>query len=174
MTVTPDLITDFSFSFKLHDENGVMRDLSLVRRKGADLPRHDYRAGDSRLSAGDAVARHRGQGRGPRLAASVSRYDVIALPHQRLSALLAEKKVAIIGLGGTGSYILDFLARTHLEKIALFDDDKVHVHTIFRLPGLFRRPSANSRSTSWRGIMTNGTQGSSRSPSASRRRMSSA
>jgi tRNA A37 threonylcarbamoyladenosine dehydratase len=52
-----------------------------------------------------------------------------------LSALLRDKKVAIIGLGGTGSYIFDFLARTHLEKIALFDDDKVHVHTIFRLPG---------------------------------------
>jgi hypothetical protein len=48
---------------------------------------------------------------------------------------LRGKKVAIIGLGGTGSYILDFLARTHLEKIALFDDDKVHLHTIFRWPG---------------------------------------
>src|SRR5258708_11971270 len=53
-----------------------------------------------------------------------------------LSALLRGKKVAIIGLGGTGSYILDFLARTHLQQIALFDDDKVHVHTIFRPPGV--------------------------------------
>lgn len=52
-----------------------------------------------------------------------------------VSAQLRGKKVAIIGLGGTGSYILDFLARTHLAKIALFDSDKVHVHTIFRFPG---------------------------------------
>src|SRR3989442_1053875 len=52
-----------------------------------------------------------------------------------ISALLRGKKVAIIGLGGTGAYILDFIARTHLERIALFDDDKVHVHTIFRVPG---------------------------------------
>ena len=52
-----------------------------------------------------------------------------------VSSLLRGKKVAIIGLGGTGSYILDFVARTHLEQIALFDDDKVHVHTIFRIPG---------------------------------------
>ena len=52
-----------------------------------------------------------------------------------LSMLLRGKKVAIIGLGGTGSYILDFIARTHLEQITLFDDDKVHVHTMFRLPG---------------------------------------
>jgi tRNA A37 threonylcarbamoyladenosine dehydratase len=44
-----------------------------------------------------------------------------------------------VGLGGTGSYILDFIARSHLEQIALFDDDKVHVHTIFRQPGFIRR-----------------------------------
>jgi hypothetical protein len=52
-----------------------------------------------------------------------------------LSALLRGKKIAIIGLGGTGAFILDSVARTHLEQIALFDDDKVHLHTIFRWPG---------------------------------------
>ena len=52
-----------------------------------------------------------------------------------LSRLLDGKRVAIVGLGGTGAYILDFIARTHLAEIALFDDDKVHVHTIFRFPG---------------------------------------
>lgn len=56
-----------------------------------------------------------------------------------ISALLREKRVAIVGLGGTGSYILDFVARTHLKEIALFDDDKVHVHTIFRQPGFIHR-----------------------------------
>lgn len=56
-----------------------------------------------------------------------------------ISGLLRGKKIAIVGLGGTGSYILDFLARTHLERIALFDDDKVHMHTIFRMPGFIPR-----------------------------------
>jgi ThiF family len=56
-----------------------------------------------------------------------------------VSFLLRGKKVAIIGLGGTGSYILDFVARTHLAQIALFDDDKVQVHTIFRFPGFIPR-----------------------------------
>lgn len=56
-----------------------------------------------------------------------------------ISSLLRAKKVAIVGLGGTGSYILDLLARTHLERIAMFDDDKVHVHTIFRMPGFIDR-----------------------------------
>lgn len=45
------------------------------------------------------------------------------------------KKAAIVGLGGTGSYILDFIARTHLNNITLLDDDIVHVHTLFRFPG---------------------------------------
>jgi hypothetical protein len=56
-----------------------------------------------------------------------------------VSSQLRGKKVAIVGLGGTGSYILDFLARTHLEKIGLYDDDKIHVHTIFRIPGFIPR-----------------------------------
>lgn len=49
---------------------------------------------------------------------------------------LRGKKVAIIGLGGTGSCILDFIVRTHLENITLFDGDKIHVHTLFRIPGV--------------------------------------
>jgi hypothetical protein len=63
-----------------------------------------------------------------------SRYNI-----NDLSSLLRGKKVAIIGLGGTGSYILDFMVRTHLEQIALFDDDTIHVHTIFRIPGFIPR-----------------------------------
>ncbi|MDO1560131.1 ThiF family adenylyltransferase [Brevundimonas sp. 2R-24] len=55
-----------------------------------------------------------------------------------LSARLLGKRVAIIGLGGTGSYILDFIARTHLAEIVLFDDDKLHIHTFFRFPGFMK------------------------------------
>ena len=54
-----------------------------------------------------------------------------------LSHKLLKRKVAIIGCGGTGGYVLDYLAKTHLEEIHLFDDDIVHVHTLFRLPGAY-------------------------------------
>jgi hypothetical protein len=54
-----------------------------------------------------------------------------------LSHRLRGRKVAVIGCGGTGAYILDFLAKTHLEEIHLFDDDVTHVHTLFRLPGVY-------------------------------------
>jgi molybdopterin/thiamine biosynthesis adenylyltransferase len=56
-----------------------------------------------------------------------------------ISGRLLGKKVAIIGLGGTGAYILDFIAKTHLERIALFDDDTAYVDTIFRFPGYIHR-----------------------------------
>lgn len=52
-----------------------------------------------------------------------------------LSAKLAMEKVAIVGLGGTGSYVLDFIAKTHVQEIHLYDDDDFHQHNAFRCPG---------------------------------------
>jgi len=52
-----------------------------------------------------------------------------------LSARLKNDIVAIIGLGGTGAYVLDFLVRTPVREIRGFDPDIYHVHTAFRSPG---------------------------------------
>lgn len=52
-----------------------------------------------------------------------------------ISAKLAGGTVAIIGLGGTGSYILDFVAKTPVKEIHLFDEDKFGQHNAFRSPG---------------------------------------
>lgn len=43
--------------------------------------------------------------------------------------------VAIIGLGGTGSYVLDLLAKTPLKEIQLYDGDCFSQHNAFRAPG---------------------------------------
>ena len=43
--------------------------------------------------------------------------------------------VAIVGLGGTGSYILDLVAKTPVREIHLFDGDKLGQHNAFRSPG---------------------------------------
>lgn len=48
---------------------------------------------------------------------------------------LRMEKVAIIGLGGTGSYILDQLAKTPVREIHLFDNDDFLNHNAFRAPG---------------------------------------
>ena len=52
-----------------------------------------------------------------------------------LSANLKSDRIAIIGLGGTGSFILDFISRTPVSEIRAFDLDAFHVHNAFRSPG---------------------------------------
>lgn len=52
-----------------------------------------------------------------------------------LASKLEEEMVAIIGLGGTGGYILDFVAKTPVKRIRLFDGDDFLSHNAFRAPG---------------------------------------
>lgn len=47
---------------------------------------------------------------------------------------LALDKIAIVGLGGTGSYVLDLVAKTPVKEIHLFDGDKLSTHNAFRSP----------------------------------------
>jgi molybdopterin/thiamine biosynthesis adenylyltransferase len=44
-------------------------------------------------------------------------------------------KIAIVGAGGTGSYVLDFVAKTPVAEIHLFDRDLLLNHNAFRCPG---------------------------------------
>lgn len=53
---------------------------------------------------------------------------------------LKARKVGIVGLGGTGSYVLDLVAKTPVEEIHLFDGDRFLQHNAFRSPGA---PSGN-------------------------------
>lgn len=52
-----------------------------------------------------------------------------------ISERLEGQSVAIIGLGGTGMYLLDFLAKCPVAEIHLFDDDVYSNHNAFRAPG---------------------------------------
>jgi hypothetical protein len=54
----------------------------------------------------------------------------ISLTTQRL----ALSKIAIVGLGGTGSYVLDLVAKTPVAEIHLFDGDRFLQHNAFRCP----------------------------------------
>lgn len=56
----------------------------------------------------------------------------------RITALtqkLRARSVAIIGLGGTGSYVLDLVAKTPVGQIHLIDGDVFEQHNAFRAPG---------------------------------------
>ena len=48
---------------------------------------------------------------------------------------LHKGKVAIVGVGGTGAYVLDLLAKTPVLEIHLFDGDNFIQHNAFRSPG---------------------------------------
>lgn len=52
-----------------------------------------------------------------------------------LSAKFESDVVAVIGLGGTGSYLLDFLVKTAVKEIRGFDADDFLVHNAYRSPG---------------------------------------
>lgn len=48
---------------------------------------------------------------------------------------LETPKIAIVGTGGTGGYVLDFTAKTPIAEIHLFDHDIFLNHNAFRCPG---------------------------------------
>ena len=52
-----------------------------------------------------------------------------------LAKKLGDDVVAIIGLGGTGAYLLDFMVKTPVKEIRAFDRDAFHVHNAYRSPG---------------------------------------
>ena len=53
----------------------------------------------------------------------------------QMNSKFAKQKIAIIGLGGTGAYILDLVAKTPVQEIHLFDGDDFLQHNAFRSPG---------------------------------------
>lgn len=49
--------------------------------------------------------------------------------------LASVRKIAIVGLGGTGAYVLDLVSKTPVSEIHLFDGDTFLQHNAFRAPG---------------------------------------
>ncbi|MBX3450780.1 MAG: ThiF family adenylyltransferase [Planctomycetaceae bacterium] len=54
-----------------------------------------------------------------------------------LAANFHDDVVAVIGLGGTGGFLLDLLVKTPVREVRGFDADKYYVHNAFRSPGKF-------------------------------------
>lgn len=78
---------------------------------------------------------------------SVFYYPNTAIARSGLDAYedkLRQQKVAIVGVGGTGSYILDALAKTPIEEIHIYDGDKIEAHNCFRMPGALKPGDAFS------------------------------
>ena len=69
---------------------------------------------------------------------SVFKYEDTASSRAAIAVVsekLAIDRIAILGLGGTGSYVLDFVAKTPVKEIHLYDGDRFLQHNAFRSPG---------------------------------------
>ena len=61
---------------------------------------------------------------------AATKAGIVAANHK-----LEGPKIAIVGTGGTGGYLLDFIAKTPVAEIHLFDHDVFLNHNAFRCPG---------------------------------------
>jgi hypothetical protein len=52
-----------------------------------------------------------------------------------INGKVAGQRIGIVGLGGTGAYILDLVAKTEVAQIHVFDGDVFSQHNAFRAPG---------------------------------------
>jgi hypothetical protein len=69
---------------------------------------------------------------------SVFNYTETASDRVGIGALterFVNERIAVIGAGGTGSYILDFVSKTPVREIRVFDSDEFLQHNAFRAPG---------------------------------------
>jgi hypothetical protein len=66
-----------------------------------------------------------------------------------LTARLESERIAIVGVGGTGSYILDQVAKMPVAEIRLIDNDEFLQHNAFRAPGA---PSLASLRQVWKKV----------------------
>lgn len=54
---------------------------------------------------------------------------------EKVNDKLKNQKIAIVGLGGTGAYVLDLVSKTNVEEIHIYDGDVFLNHNAFRSPG---------------------------------------
>ncbi len=62
-----------------------------------------------------------------------------------ISDKLRDLRIGIVGLGGTGSCVLDLISKTPVKEIHIFDDDEFSLHNAYRSPGAPTFDQLNSR-----------------------------
>ena len=62
-----------------------------------------------------------------------------------LNNLFRGHTVAIVGVGGTGSFILDHVAKTWVDRIILIDGDHFDTHNAYRAPGAAAEETVRSK-----------------------------
>lgn len=134
--LAPDLSTDYSFSSKLRTPVGPV----------------DYPDWYSKVTTYVAIMEQQANGIDPAATAkthpvirslesnSVFKYTDSGAARSGIGMVerkLELERVAIVGLGGSGSYVLDHVAKTYVREVHLFDGDDFLTNNAFRAPGAF-------------------------------------
>jgi hypothetical protein len=140
-TLTPDIIGSYYFSSR--SQTGNYPDFYSKLTKYVDLLAGPAKSIDPGVSAQNADYEGYSD-------ISVFKYTDTNTARAGLSHIserLKNQKIAILGLGGTGSFVLDFISKTPVKQISLFDGDEMLNHNAFRIPGVItldelrKRPS---------------------------------
>jgi molybdopterin/thiamine biosynthesis adenylyltransferase len=134
LTASSDVVVQRSFSNKLTAPNGALRDYENFFEKIENYA--NIISGPAKEKCGVTPYTFRLVEETP--TKSVFKFrDTLTSRAQivDLSAKFADDVVAVIGLGGTGSYVFDLLVKTPVKEIRGFDFDDFHVHTAYRSPG---------------------------------------
>lgn len=126
------LAADHSFSAKPNDGNGY-RDYHHKMQTYAEMISAPARAIDSEATARTYIIPSESDTPDP-----VFHYLDSASTRAGIGGItekLSLGKVGIVGLGGSGSYVLDLIAKTPIREIHLFDGDDFLQHNAFRSPG---------------------------------------
>lgn len=62
-----------------------------------------------------------------------------------INTRLKGQVIGIVGMGGTGSYLLDFIAKTPVKEIHIYDGDEFNSHNAFRAPGAASEEDLSAR-----------------------------
>ena len=60
-----------------------------------------------------------------------------------------DEVIAIIGVGGTGSYLVDILAKTNIKELHLYDDGMMETDSAFRLAGAVNKNEFGLTKVDW-------------------------
>ena len=126
------LTADHSFSAKPKDGNGYL-DYHHKMQTYTEMISAPARAIDPNATARTYIVPPDEDAPDP-----VFNYLDSASTRARIGAItekLSLGKVGIIGLGGSGSYVLDLISKTPVREIHLFDGDDFLQHNAFRSPG---------------------------------------
>ncbi len=127
--LTQDIVADYYFSAK--PLNGQYPDYFTKIQKYVDLLSAPAKSIDPSVTAQNFEFEYYN-------ADSVFLYPDTNTARAGLSHIsnkLKEQNIAIVGLGGTGSFILDFVSKTPVKQISIFDGDILYNHNAFRIPG---------------------------------------